>query len=756
MRNCDTPSMDNIYNSTYYKETQKYEQNLSDEFYKKAQMPFKTGVIPHYFDGDDVNLNTNVIKSLTGNDINVKDFKHGNMQPFLRKGITQNTDIKENFGLDKNMGYTSEYLCGKREVPKSEFFNDYKRFDKNSIQPDKNKFITSRTEVGKLQNNVNPIEAIRVGPGINKGYSSEPTGGFHQADTFKYIIPKDRNELRPQSDQRNSIYTLPMKPKNNTPQRSMDINVSKNRAETSFNYTEDNWFKGQSHLKKEAERPQENIKETNYKEDIHINYYGTIKHQNEFISKDDDYGKENIIVYDNERNLSQKETRVANLSSVFKSLIAPITDVLKITMKEYLVDNPRLNGNAKPQNPEKMTVYDPDNHIMKTTVKETTIHEGNGGNVSGPDETYSSLYDTSKATTKETTIHEGNGGNLSGPDETYSGLYNTTKTTTKETTIHEGNGGNVSGYDETYSSLYDTTKTTTKETTIHEGNGGNLSGYDETYSSLYDTTKTTTKETTIHEGNGGNLSGPDETYSSLYDTTKTTMKETLIHEENGRGNIQLLNKGKLHNIHLKKTVKETLPVKYEVRNINNINYHSTYVYDPLMVAKTTVRQTTVDLGGSKYGFIGGILNSIFGGYTIANADAKNTQRQFSLTDNYGIAKSTNSFAQRNRDAEYNSRLNEVKEDINNNSSYIPGAGGKYTGLSKEDVNLNLNKKKPDMEDAERIGTLGLVVEGLPLALRPENITKKALNKLVENNDRIDNSILKSINENEFKIKINPI
>ena len=31
-------------------------------------MPFKTGVIPHYLDGND--MNTSVIKSLTGNDIN--------------------------------------------------------------------------------------------------------------------------------------------------------------------------------------------------------------------------------------------------------------------------------------------------------------------------------------------------------------------------------------------------------------------------------------------------------------------------------------------------------------------------------------------------------------------------------------------------------------------------------------------------------------------------------------------------------------
>jgi hypothetical protein len=52
----DFPSMNNIYDSTYYTKTKNYEQGLSDEYYKKAQMPFKSGVIPHYLTGDDYNV----------------------------------------------------------------------------------------------------------------------------------------------------------------------------------------------------------------------------------------------------------------------------------------------------------------------------------------------------------------------------------------------------------------------------------------------------------------------------------------------------------------------------------------------------------------------------------------------------------------------------------------------------------------------------------------------------------------------------
>jgi len=749
MQTNEMPSMDNIYNSKYYTQTREYEQNLSDEYYKKAQMPFKTGVVPHYLDGSDTDVS--IIKSLSGNDINIGDFTHGNMQPFLTKGITQNV---EQFGLNKNMGYSTDVQFKKREVPQSKFFNNVSNFNNDRI--DKTKFLIARTNLGQLQNNISPIQSIHVGPGLNKGYTSEGTGGFQQADTVSYVLPKSKEDLRPKSDQRTSIYTLPMKPKNNVEQRGVVTPLAKNKAERSFYQDENNWFKGQSVLKKETERPIENLKEDSKKQDSHIDYYGSLKYQNEYLTTKDDYGKNTIIIYDNERNLTQKETPVANFTSVIKAMVAPITDAIKITLKEYLIDNPRINGNAVPQLPEKPTLYDPDNHIMKTTIKETTIHEGNNGNLTGTPETYSALYDNAKTTTKETTIHEGNGGVLTGADETYSALYDNAKTTTKETTIHEGNGGVLTGIDETYSALYDNAKTTTKETTIHEGNGGVLTGIDETYSALYDNAKTTTKETTIHEGNGGVLTGADETYAALYDIAKTTTKETTIHEGNG-GYMEGKQKGYINEGNkFKTTLRETLPKLDTTRNINNVSYKSTYVYDPSIVAKTTVKETTVGLGGSKYGFLGGMLNGLFGGYLIKDEKAKNTQRQFSLTDNYGImAGGQSQFLQTDREADYNAEIDGTRELIMMKAGHTPNAGGKYVGLPKENVNMNVNKKQIDLEEAERIGHLGLIKENTPIPLTLDNITKEPYKPNAYNN-RLDSSILSTLINNDNIIKINPI
>ena len=283
----------------------------------------------------------------------------------------------------------------------------------------------------------------------------------------------------------------------------------------------------------------------------------------------------------------------------------------------------------------------------------------------------------------------------------------------------------MSGYDESYSALYDTAKTTVKETTIHEGNNGNLSGYDESYSALYDTAKTTVKETTIHEGNGGYIEGKQSGYVNNYNKMKTTLRQTLPKEDT-------------------------------TRNINNTRYYSTYVYDPSIVAKTTVKETTVDKGGNKYGFLGGFLNSLFGGYLIREDNAKNTQRQFSIVDNYGIAAGgVSNFIPTDREADYNAEIDGTREMIMIKAGHTPNGGGKYVGVPKEEINMVVNKKQIDLEESERIGNMGLAYEGMPVPIENQNITKQ---KYLENayNNRLDSSILSTLVNNEDIIKINPI
>ena len=757
----EMPSMNNIYDSDYYNTTKKHEQMLANKSYEKAKNPFKTGVVPRpayadmFMNTEEYNdIPTNQMKSLSGQTIPIEDFTHGNMQHFLKKGVTQNVNLNNNQNFHEKFGY-NDYKTKKTEV--ESFFQPMSDMSLIKGMPNNTDFLLDRTNITNIQNNYNPIKSVRVGPGLNKGYTSEGSGGFQQADSMLYARPKELEDLRPKSDQRNTIFEIPIQApmKSAIDKRAEVAPFDKNRPETAYKQTDANWFKGISYLKKDKLRPEENLKDT-YRINSHIDYYGTAKNQTEQLNNNDNYGKNSILVYNTEKHeLSKQETPIANITSVFKAVMAPITDALKITMKEYFVDTERYYGNAVPQVPDKQTTYDPVNHIMKTTIKETTIDDSENLNLTGDKETYSALYDDAKTTTKETTIHDSENLNLSGDKETYSALYDDTKTTTKQTTLSDSEKLNLSGDKETYSALYDETKKTTKQTTLSDSEKLNLSGDKETYSALYDETKTTVKETTIHDNENLNLSGDKETYSALYDGAKTTIKETNIHDDR-TGNIKVREITYANNNDkAKKTLRQTLPSQDTKRNINNTTYYSTYVYDPKIVAKTTLKETTINYN-NQYGFISGFLTSIFGGYLNKNIDFKNTQRQYSHIEYNGNQKSVVTHIPTDREADYNLEVDETRELIQNSAGkYIARGSGDYTTIDKKDINMNSKKQTDVQEGAMPTTNISKIYQSTPVAIKEENLTKY-VNKNGTENNRLDSSILSSLIENNNIIKINPI
>jgi hypothetical protein len=664
----ETPSMNNIYSSDYYNTTKKYEQQLANNAYEKAKYPFKTGVVPKPSSADmfmPVNeyekVDKRYINSLSGDKIKIEDFNHGNMQHFLRKGVTQPMDLDNNANFSEKFGY-NDY-----KLKKSEVENFFQPTSDNSLIRGMNNtsdFLRDRTVIGDVQNNYNPIQSIRVAPGLNKGYNSDGSGGFHQADSLVYAKQKGRDELRPGTDQRCSIFEIPFQApiKNPIESRGVVTPLTKNKPETVYKVTEDNWFKGQSYLKKDSSRPEENLKDTS-RIGTHVDYTGPAKNQLEQINVNEDYGKKSILVYNTEKHeLAKKETPVANFTSIIKAITAPITDAIKITMKEYFVDSARYYGNATPQVPEKQTTYDPQNHIMKTTVKETTVHDSENLNLTGDKETYSALYDDAKTTVKETTIHDSENLNLTGDKETYSGLYDDAKTTVKETTIHDDYTGNVKVREISY----------------------------------------------LENG----------------DKTRTTLRQTL-------------------------------PVQDNTRNINNVRYKSTYVYDPSIVAKTTLKETVVGAGSSQFGFISGILNSIIGGYVIKEENAKNTQRQYSHMEYNGGLKSAVTFVPTDRDAEMNAEFDDTRERILIKAGHTPNGAGKFISLDKSNINMGVKRQVDIQEEAEPTRNVGRIYQTGPMQITADSMTS-AIQKENAYEDRLDSSILSSIANNKDVIKINPI
>ena len=57
------------------------------------------------------------------------------------------------------------------------------------------KFIQNFFNLSKKQNEL-PFEKIQVGPGLNKGFTGAPTGGFHDMNQRDYAMPKSTDQLR--------------------------------------------------------------------------------------------------------------------------------------------------------------------------------------------------------------------------------------------------------------------------------------------------------------------------------------------------------------------------------------------------------------------------------------------------------------------------------------------------------------------------------------------------------------------------------
>lgn len=665
----DVPSMNNIYDSKYWDKVRKDEQSRSDKMYEKAKTPFETGVVatPAYasmfqtLTNNDNNLTNDTVSSLTGQNVNIENFTHNNMQPFFKGNVTQNIDPNRTTArLDINTG-TDKFYKHKKEVDC--FFKPTSGYGNVCSMKNYDDYYKEHIETSKLKTSVFPIESVKVGPGLNKGYTSYGSGGFQQSDSLDYAKPKTLNELRSKVNQKSNHFEVPFQsPVKGTDQRGVVTPFSKHKPEKSYEQTPEQWIKTTGANLKNTERPEQYVKATS-RIDSHIEYTGTadsgaIKGK----GTEDDYGKQNIMVYNNERQFTETRTVVSNATSIVKAIVAPVIDALKFTIKEYTIDSARAGGNIKTQIPEKATLYDPVNHVMKTTVKETTIHDAELNNLTGPDQSYTALEDQAKTTVKETTIHDSELNNLTGPDGTYTALH--------------------------------------------------------------DQAKTTIKETTIHDAVLNNIKGNDSSYVNTDDNAKTTLRETL-------------------------------PIQDTTRNIGSGTY-KVYVYDPDLVIKTTVKETTIK-GKSQFGFLGGLLEGLIGAYISTPVELKNTQKQFTSDySEYGIAGSAEEHRQTSRDAEYNAEIDETREKLLIAAGYTPNAGNMGTiGANKDDISMTTKKQFENSISSRNVGNISKIYQTTPMSIDNCSITRpQVLNNAYEN--RLDSSLLNSLKTNEFDIRINPI
>tara|TARA_B100001778_G_C18605136_1_gene639372 strand:- start:3946 stop:5910 length:1965 start_codon:yes stop_codon:yes gene_type:complete len=649
-------SLDNMYSSTYYTDVKRDELIRGTKMYNKAQNPMETGIVPRpafasmFSQIDDTNDN------LSGMQMDRQDYTHNNMVPFLKGNVTQNVDVERMSNYTDRMSGNDSLYMKKQEVPClfKPTIND--QVCSRGMQ-NNDEFLKSRVVDPLSRNNEFPIQQIRVGPGLNRGYSSAGVGGFQQSDTLKYAAPPDLQANKPKTDQTSKTFKIPFQgPKtNNVTKRSMTENVVKNLPERTFEQNKENFFVTTGAYSKPTERGNQNIKETNAPL-AHIEYTGGAKDTVNLQNTNDDYGKANVVVYDNERNNYETKTVVTNLTSLVNAVVNPLVDTMKNSIKEYLIDAPRQEGMMNPQMPQAVTVHDP-NDITRTTIKETTIH------------------DSEKL--------------------------------------------NLKGEDGTYTALQDDIKTTTKETTIHDAEKLNLKGEDGTYTALQDDAKTTTKETLLHDAQQLNVKAGEGTYTEIQDKARTTTNETL-------------------------------GVKDVYRNIGGVVYR-TVSYSTDLVAKTTTKETTIH---KSEGFLGGILEGLFGGYLSSNPFAKDTNKQ-STHEQYIGTGNTNVKEQMSHLATDNAEIDGTREKMLIDAGHIPNGGqSSLSKINNGTINMKANKSIVESLAPRKIHNVEKIYQTTPNS-NINGITKES-SQLNSYENRLDKNTLSSLKNNPFNIQVNPI
>jgi hypothetical protein len=127
-----------------------------------------------------------VKSSLAGINIASADFTHNNMVPFFRGSVKQNMGDRSNGTLLDEFTGAGSLQFNKRE--QSPMFEPAKEPMGNPFGLESSTdFMQGRIVESRNRANEKPFESIRVGPGLNEGFTQIPSGGFQQEAGVDFI-----------------------------------------------------------------------------------------------------------------------------------------------------------------------------------------------------------------------------------------------------------------------------------------------------------------------------------------------------------------------------------------------------------------------------------------------------------------------------------------------------------------------------------------------------------------------------------------
>lgn len=723
----DIPSQKSLYESKHIDTVKQDEIKRAEAFNKASQQIQKDNKPPEVISknyADERSKKSSVKSNLAGVEFDENDFVHSNMVPFFKGKMGPNTDQKKN-ELQKskieNFTGISQHFQPKKET--ETMFEMKKDMSHVNGAPHQIDFIESRIAKPVSHNNVLPFKQEKVGPGLNQGYTTEPVGGYQQFEVQDFAKPKTVDELRTKTNPKKT-YEGRVIPGQKGSVPGKVGKMAKNKPDTVYKNTPDRYFKTTGAHLKPIIHPKYDAKCTNRQATSQA--YQGIAHdsskqkmvqgyihpsqrqqldafnkgpinQTHKGKKEDDYGKKSIQVYANERDTTSTRTYEGNVSSMVKAAIAPIQDILRMTKKQYLDENPRTFGQT--QAPEKLPVRDT-NDVARTTIKETTLSEAEKLNFRGHLKGIAyDPNDVAKTTIKETTLSDAEKMNLKGPTKLY--VYDPNdiaKTTVKETTLSESPFMNFKGEVKCYvHDPNDVARTTIKETTLNEAQVMNLRGHQKCY--IYnpnDVARTTIKETTLAELQT-NLKG-NKINGIVYipdDKSRMTLRETLDNIDNSLNFSSIKKSGILHdpNDIAKTTIKETTVDNDHFGNVDLNRVNVGEFRDGNYYLPETHKQFLSDND-----YIGQAAINHEDGYKIAPTDMKETVRQFNSDHEYlGPGDNENKKPMSYEDI-YNAYISDSKEVILENREPTKESVKIAAGVDKS---IDLACRKNEVEDLSK-------------------------------------------------------
>ena len=584
----------------------------------KSQENFEANDKSQYLSTDLNRIDNEIVSERNleiGNDIHRKSFEHNNMVPFFGSNLKQNMNPTHGRTLFNYQNGSDDHYQQKKEV--GLFFEPKKNVGNVYGHQNANINLNDRFRVSNYRNNETPIEKIQVGPGLNKGFTAMPSGGFHQGDSRDYILPKKVNETRTLNNPKVTYKGRILSGKKIS-KRGVTTDVHKRQPERYYKNEPNKYFTTTGDHLGHTQYPLQLLKNTNRKTTIlekrlgpathangnqdtvrskvkkpfksqlfndgprnatcheewsisenngdnngveHFTQYQkqpNIRHNN---GRNDDYGKKSFINNKTIRCVTGLKSVVLNKKSNADIGEARNGQEPRFTKKQNFVGN---NGVGLKVNSiySKQQYHDP-HDIARTTIKETTENNNYNGNL-GPQRPENNVYhqpgDRAKTTTRETTMVHDVLGNIN---------------------IQEGNANN-SSYKNVHDNLVACTTNREMTSVDYTGNAEGNMGQTQGGYQVTDATAKGTKRQYLadidYTGNVGNAEGINKpmSYADIYNATIKSIRNDLeknrIPSTEGakkmNNNINYLTNKDMKNAYDNRV---TIPNKHNEVSLNTIN-----------------------------------------------------------------------------------------------------------------------------------------------------------------------------------------